>query len=286
MRTTVLITLLVTNLVTATATAQTKTPPRAGETAGPSGDERTARDTRERLREVLEQYPPSVAQVLRLDPSLLIKPDYVATYPTLAAFLAQHPEVAHNPGFFVGGSCGAFGGGTDSRSQMAVSLENIFVGLEVMLGVMFGIGTVGWILRSGIDYRRWQRAMRIQTDAHTKIVDRLASNDDLITYMNSAAGQRFLTAAPMGAAVIDTHALPVNAPINRILWSVQAGVVLAVAGIGLFIAKSSIIDEAAQAMHVLAILVMALGFGFVLSALASWALSRQFGLVQSRTDHA
>ena len=62
--------------------------------------------------------------------------------------------------------------------------------------------------------------------------------------------------------------------------------VLAVAGIGLFIAKSSIIDEAAQAMHVLAILVMALGFGFVLSALASWALSRQFGLVQSRTDHA
>jgi len=250
----------------------------------PSVDEQNAHETRERLRQMLEQYPPSLRQVLRCDPSLLARPDYMATYPTLAAYVAQHAEIGHNPSFFLSGGCG--GGDMEGRSQVAISLENIFVGLEVMLGVMFGIGTVGWILRSGIDYRRWQRAMRIQTDAHTKIVDRLASNDDLITYMNSAAGQRFLTAAPMGAAVIDTHALPVNAPINRILWSVQAGVVLAVAGIGLFIAKSSIIDEAAQAMHVLAILVMALGFGFVLSALASWALSRQFGLVQSRTDHA
>jgi len=31
-------------------------------------DERSAGDTRERLREIFEQYPPSVAQVLRLDP--------------------------------------------------------------------------------------------------------------------------------------------------------------------------------------------------------------------------
>ena len=250
----------------------------------PSVDEQNAHETRERLRQMLEQYPPSLRQVLRCDPSLLARPEYMATYPTLAAYVAQHAEIGHNPSFFLSGGCG--GGDMEGRSQVAISLENIFVGLEVMLGVMFGIGTVGWILRSGIDYRRWQRAMRIQTDAHTKIVDRLASNDDLITYMNSAAGQRFLTAAPMGAAPIGTQALPVNAPVNRILWSVQAGVVLAVAGIGLFIAKSSIIDEAAQAMHVLAILVMALGFGFVLSALASWALSRQFGLVQSRTDHA
>jgi len=54
-------------------------------------DERDARETRERIREVLNQYPPSVGQVLRLDPSLLSKPDYMASYPTLAAFVAQHP---------------------------------------------------------------------------------------------------------------------------------------------------------------------------------------------------
>src|SRR5882672_8323682 len=71
--------------------------------AAPAVDERTARDTKERLREIFDQYPPSVVQVMRLDPSLLTRPDYVALYPTLATFLAQHPEVAHNPVFFLGG---------------------------------------------------------------------------------------------------------------------------------------------------------------------------------------
>ena len=107
-----------------------------------------------------------------------------------------------------------------------------------MLGVMFAIGTVGWILRSGIDYRRWQRAMKIQTDAHTKLVDRLTSNDDLLAYVNSPAGQRFLTASPATAAPPDNLAMPINAPINRILWSVQAGIIIAAGGIGLWIAKN------------------------------------------------
>jgi len=57
---------------------------------------------RERLRQILEQYPPSVSQVLRLDPSLLTKADYLAPYPTLTrvevacvalpAFEAAHPD--------------------------------------------------------------------------------------------------------------------------------------------------------------------------------------------------
>ena len=54
-----------------------------------------------------------------------------------------------------------------------------------------------------------------------------------------------------------------GAPFNRILWSVQAGVVLTTAGAGLWLAKNGIIDEAAQAMQVVAILTMALGLGFV-----------------------
>src|SRR3954470_2154462 len=91
-------------------------------------DEQNASETRERMRQILEQYPPSVRQVLRCDPSLLGKQDYMATYPTLAAYIAQHPEVAHNPAFFMHGDCGAGGGGySDGRSQAATAIENIFV---------------------------------------------------------------------------------------------------------------------------------------------------------------
>ena len=260
-------------------------PAEAAPTPGPVADERNARDTKERLREIFEQYPPSVAQVLRLDPSLLTRPDYLALYPTLANFLSQHPEVAHNPVFFLGG----IEGGqqySESRSGVAHAVENIFTGLEVMIGIMFGIGTLAWLVRSAIDYRRWLRAMKIQTEAHTKIVDRLASNEDLLAYMQSPAGQRFLTSSSIAGPLMDQPAAPMGAPFNRILWSVQAGVVLTTAGAGLWLAKSGVLDEAAQAMQVVAILTMALGLGFVLSALASYGLSRQLGLVNSPADHA
>jgi hypothetical protein len=251
----------------------------------PPADERNARDTKERLREILDQYPPSVAQVLRLDPSLLTRVDYLTLYPTLATFLSKHPEVAHNPVFFLGN----VGGGpqyADSRTGVARAVENIFVGLEVMFGVMFGIGALAWLVRSAIDHRRWLRAMKIQTEAHIKIVDRLASNEDLLAYMQSAAGQRFLTSSPMAPPSMDRVAPPMGAPFNRILWSVQAGVVLTTAGAGLWLAKNGVIEEAAQAMQVVAILTMALGLGFVFSALASYGLSRQLGLVNAPADHA
>jgi hypothetical protein len=262
------------------ATRQAEAPP----APAPVADERNARDTKERLREIFQQYPPSVAQVLRLDPSLLSRPDYLALYPTLANFLTQHPEVAHNPVFFLGG----IGGGEQYSETRGVAhaVENIFTGLEVMIGVMFGIGTFAWLIRSAIDYRRWLRAMKIQTEAHTKIVDRLASNEDLLAYMQSAAGQRFLTSSPVAPPSMDQFTPPMGAPFNRILWSVQAGVVLATAGAGLWLAKAGIVDEAAQAMQVVAILTMALGIGFVLSALASYGLSRQLGLVNSPANHA
>ena len=251
----------------------------------PAVDERSARDTRERLREIFEQYPPSVAQVLRLDPSLLTKPDYLAPYPTLASFLTQHPEVAHNPVFFLGNS---FGGQQyqDTRSQTMRAIENVFMGLEVLLGVVAGMFAVTWLARAAIDHRRWLRATRIQTDAHNKIVDRLSSNEDLLAYMQSTIGQRFLTASLGSAAIADAVPQIVAAPFNRILWSVQAGIVLAAAGLGLWFAKNGVIEEVAQPLQVVSILAVALGIGFVASAFASYALSQKLGLVQSHVPHA
>jgi len=271
-------------LPAATISAQPRTAPTRPEDPARSvvSDERNAQETRQRLREVLEQYPPSVAQVLRLDPSLLTKPDHLATYPTLAAFLGQHPEVAHNPVFFLGGA-----GGQDSsdRSHAMNALESVFLGLEFMFGFMFAAGALVWMIRSALDYRRWLRAIKIQTDAHTKIVDRLASNDDLLAYMQSPVGQRFLSASPAFPSVENVPSVMI-APFNRILWSVQAGVVLATGGVGLWFAKNGVIDEVAQPLHVVSILAIALGAGFVLSALASYALSRQLGLVPAQNTHA
>jgi len=255
-------------------------------TAPPAAaDERTAQDTKERLREILGQYPPSVGQVLRLDPSLLARQDYLALYPTLAAFLGQHPEVAHNPVFFIGAP-NAGPQYTDSRSEAMTAIQNVFIGVEVLLGIVTAIITLAWLARAAIEHRRWLRATKIQTDAHNKIVDRLSSNEDLLAYMQSPTGQRFLTASLGVAPAVGTPPPIVAAPFNRILWSVQAGIVLAAAGIGLLFAKNGVIEEVAQPLQVISILTIALGIGFIASAFASYAMSRQLGLVEPQVPHA
>src|ERR1044072_1878626 len=43
--------------------------------------------TRNRLQQLLYQLPPNVRSVLQYDPSLVERPDYLAPYPTLEAFL-------------------------------------------------------------------------------------------------------------------------------------------------------------------------------------------------------
>ena len=247
-------------------------------------DERDARETRERIREILNQYPPSVGQVLRLDPSLMSKPDYMASYPTLATFVAQHPQVVHNPAFFIGDPRFEFQ--ETGRGAALRVVESVFDGAMFLIGVVSFFTLVGWLGRALIDYRTWQRASKIQADAHAKLVDRLTANEDLLAYLQSPAGQRATMSATRPGLDIAMRA--VGAPVNRILWSVQAGVVLAAGGLGLWFAKASVIEEAAQALNVVAVLAVALGVGFVASALVAYGLSRQLGLLESepRSTHA
>src|SRR5262249_32929243 len=80
-----------------------KAPPRPAQAAAPQlQDNPNAPETRQRLQELFRLYPPSVFEVLRVDPSLLTSADYLAPYPALAAFLQQHPEIARTPSYYIG----------------------------------------------------------------------------------------------------------------------------------------------------------------------------------------
>jgi hypothetical protein len=277
--------LLAGGLTVPASAAQGRPAPARAEAAAPPPvfSDENARDTRQRLREILQQYPPSLSRVLEFDPSLLNSSDYLATYPKLAAFIAQHPEVTHNPSFFIGQ--GRIGGPETDRSRAFDLAEGVLAGLAGLTIFATVVGFLAWLSRSLLNYRYWLRASKVQNDAHTKLVDRLTSNEDLLAYVQSPSGQRYLASAPVS---IDLTARTVGAPVGRILWSVQVGVVMALAGIGLFVAKGTVVDEAAQVLQVIAILAIAIGVGFVLSALVSYVLSQRLGLLDAhpRTDHA
>jgi hypothetical protein len=234
-----------------------------------------AQQTREELRQVLRGYPPSVAQVLRLDPTLAGREDYLSSYPALAAFLAQHAEVAHNPGFFFGQA--QFDQPFTAKEQAMRTFETVLGGLGVFLFFTTALGVVAWVVRQVIDHRRWLRATKLHTDAHSKVFDRLSSNEDLLAYVQSPAGRQFLEPTPV---LLDSGSRAISAPIGRILWSVQAGVVLAVVGVGVWLVRNSLIEELAGPMSAVAVLAISLGLGFALSALVAYLLSYRLGLLE------
>lgn len=237
---------------------------------------RDANETRERLRDVLQQYPPSVREVLRIDTSLLSRPDYLATYPVLAAFLEQHPEVAHNPGFYVGESRIQEQSRNDPRieafrtlGQVAEHFMVLFIVITITSGIVF-------LLKTMAEQFRWQRAWRAQAALNTKLVDRFASSDELLAYLQSPAG-RALTEMP----VLPQARVPrgMTAPLGRIFWSMQAGIVLSALGIGAILVSNRF-EEIGEVIFAQGAVILAIGIGFVASAAVSFLLSKRLGLVQ------
>lgn len=241
-------------------------------------DTRDARETRERLQNVLEQYPPSVREVLRIDPTLLSHDDYLATYPGLAAFLLQHPEVAHNPSFFIGER--RFSEENNNpQMEVARALHSIAEFTGVVLIIMTITTGVIFLVRTVVEHRRWQRAMKAQADLSNKLIDRFAASDELLAYLQSPQG-RLLTDAP---SLAQPAARSMDAPLGRIFWSLQAGAVLLCGGVGLLFASSRLQNElsvVAPTFFAFGTVVLTVGVGFLVSSAISFLLSQRLGLVR------
>jgi hypothetical protein len=242
-------------------------------------DQPDAQRTKDQLSSLLDHYPPALKGVLALDPSLLTNQPYLAPYPALTGFLNTHPEVARNPSFYIGQFYDRRGFGQDRASAAIEIWRQVLDGTAAFLAFGMAIGLITWLIRTIIDYRRWNRLASVQAEFHTRILDRFTANDELIAYIQSHAGKRFLESTPIA---LDAGTRSMAAPLGRILWSVQAGLVLAAAGIGLQLVIGSFSDEAALPLKVMGALGIALGIGFVVSATISFMISSKLGLIEPR----
>ena len=266
----------------AQAPVESRRPAGAQEAAAPpappvsyDNDRRNAEETRQRLRQVIERYSPSLFEVFKHDPTLLRNEQYLASYPGLAAFLQQHPEVGHNPSFFVGEP--QWERNRDPRTAGVDLWRHMMEALTIFAGFGLAASVLIWLIKTLIDYRRWLRLTRIQTEAHTKLLDRLTSNEDLMAYIQSPSGRRFLESAPIA---LDAAAQKsVSAPVSRILLSIQAGAVLACGGVGFLYASGRVIEEIAPGLFTIGVLAIAFGVGFFVSAILAYGLSERLGLL-------
>lgn len=225
------------------------------------------------LTHLLLQYPPELGQVLNLDPALLQNAAYLAPYPELSTFVQAHPEVLRQPRFYLGGVPMPF---EDQRAGAGERITmDVLGGLSALFVFVVTAGILGWIIRTLLAQRRWGQLVRVQTEAHNKLLDRFAGSEELLAYVQSPAGRRFLEATPIPVA--DGPA-PARSPFGRILGAVQVGIVLAAGGVGLRLVASGLGGGAADPIAAVGTFVLAIGVGFILSAAASWFLSRRLGL--------
>lgn len=248
-------------------------------------DEPGAEQTRRQLNELFERYPPSLARVLKLDPSLMDNTAYLAPYAGLSAFLGTHPEIKRNPEYFLEGvNVYEYEYWNTPERRRREEMLAVLAGCAVFVVFLVVTSVIVWVIRTIVATRRWNRISKIQFEVHNKLLDRFTSNEDLLAYVQTPPGRKFLEFTPIP---LQEAARSISAPFSRILWSVQAGVVLAVAGGGLLYVSGRFIDEPAQFFMVVGVLALALGTGFIISAIAAYGLSRKLGLLDPPTaDHA
>lgn len=135
-----------------------------------------------------------------------------------------------------------------------------------------------WILRTFLDNRRWNKMVKVQTETHAKLLDRFASSQEMLAYVQSDAGKKFLE-----MPIFESQRKQVSSlPFSRILWSVQIGIIAAVFGIGILFLRGRVSPDADMGFQVFGILVLTLGIGFILSGGVSYLLAKHFGLLEQR----
>jgi hypothetical protein len=245
-----------------TTTAVTTTTKAVAVNPEPAVFGRGSEEVRENFSMLLRQSPTELASILNLDPTLLSNDAFLSGYPDLARFVAAHPEVRHNPRFYLG----------EFRVERRDGLQEVIEPATVMFAFILLACFLGWVMRALIEQKRWTRLAQTQSDVHNKILDRFGTSAELLEYVKSPSGAKFLESAPIPLQA-DTAAP--NAAVSRVLWSIQIGIVVAAAAGGLLIVSHRFADDFGRGLFAMGVIAFSIGAGFILSAGASLVLSRR-----------
>jgi len=275
--------------VSGVAQAPRSTAPRGNS----SSSQMTEKDVAALQDEFLQllRMSPTLAEVVARDPSLLSNQDYVErNNSALASFLKDHPDVAQNPDFYLFNNLHPqneppsqalerkLWPQVSSSPSSDVERELISTGAPFLVFLCI-LGALLWLIHVLLENRRWNRIFKLQTDVHGKLIERFGTSQEVLTYMGTEAGKRFLEATPIAVGFEKTDLVP--SPVARVLTPLQIGVVMTLLGVGLISMRNALPDGAA-ALLLLGTIVLMPGLGFIISAGITWVLARRLGLMPNQ----
>lgn len=155
-------------------------------------------------------------------------------------------------------------------------MSDNMVQVLVMPALFFCVGWIVWIVANS---RHRSKVAEVQAQMQAKLFEKFGSSQELIAYLNTDAGNRFL----------DSATIEHTRPFGRVLGSIQAGVILVLLGIAMLIVRFTMPQngfydqiqraQSAQGLLAVSLVLLALGLGFLASAAASYKLSKTWGLL-------
>jgi hypothetical protein len=230
-------------------------------------------EVRTEFTRVLERTAPDLSTILLVDPSLMSNEAFMSGYPHVNAFIQAHPEVRRNPRFYLGDF---------SIHRKITAFDQFFEALSVLAVIALIAYSLAWLVRTVIEQKRWNYLSRTQSEVHTKILDRFNSSAEVLEYIKTAAGSKFLESAP-----IPLHAereRTYSAPVARVMLSIQIGVIALAVAAGLLIVSLRYDKETSQGLFAMGAIGLSMGIGFIASALVSIVLSKRLGLWPGTTE--
>src|SRR5579862_469968 len=283
-------------LVLFTAVSAAQSPRAQQQAAVPNAPPISEKDVAALQDELLQllRVSPTLTEVVARDPSLLSNADYVnRNNPQLGQFLHAHPEIAENPDFYLFNN---LHGEHEPPSQTlerklwpqlqenqsnAVERDLISDGTPFLVFLCI-LGALLWLTQVLIENRRWGRMFKLQSDVHGKLIERFGTSQEVLTYMSTDAGKRFLEGTPIAVGLDRQQPMP--SPVARVLTPLQIGVVMTLLGLGLIFLRHSLPDAAAPLLVVGTVVLMP-GLGFIISAGITWVLARHLGLMPESGVH-
>ncbi len=146
--------------------------------------------------------------------------------------------------------------------------------LAPVLGILSVFGSLSFLVWVVVDGLRRKQQLRVLSDFHNKLLDRISNGKELAEFMDSPGGARFVESI----STERTH------PAQRVIRAVQIGIVLCAAGIGcrtIAVQHTVVAREASEGFVVLGILLLSVGIGYLVSAAAAFGLGRALGVYVS-----
>jgi len=148
---------------------------------------------------------------------------------------------------------------------MADKVFETFIPMVVSVGFF---SLIAWIVFVIADGRRRREQLKVTSEFHTKILEKMGSTAEFGAFLETDGGRRFMKSLTVEGPSAKT----------RMLGATQTGIVCTSIGVAMLI-LGGIFYYLRDGLWVMGGIITACGIGFIVSTLASYRLSKTLGLI-------